>query len=94
MEELTVNATKLQIEEFKNSVLWQDICRELDFWASACKEEPLDIVANAETNNPSTAAVLMHLGDISGRVKSVQYFKEILDVFLSIKIQEENNDES
>ena len=30
--EVQVNATKNQIEEFKESVLWQDIKRELDFW--------------------------------------------------------------
>lgn len=88
MEELeggiVVNATKMQIEEFKESILWQDITRELDFWSEGFAREQDAIVDNAEKDNPSTASVLLHYGDINGRKKSVTYFKQILDVFLDV----------
>jgi len=81
---IVVHATKAQIEEFKESILWKDICRELDFWAEGFVKEQDMIVDNASTNNPSTAAVLLHYGDINGRKRAVAYFKNILDVFLDV----------
>jgi hypothetical protein len=80
---ISVNATKDQIEEFKESLLWKDICNELDFWSEGFAREHDSIVDEASTKNPSTAAVLMHLGDINGRKKAVAYFKQILDIFLN-----------
>ena len=89
MEELeitgiTVNATKGQIEDFKESILWQDITRELDFWLEGFAKEQDSITDDARSNNPSTASVLLHLGDINGRKKAVAYFKQILDVFIDV----------
>lgn len=87
MEEQTgmvVNATKGQIEAFKDSVLWQDICRELDFWTEGFAVEQDVIVDNAAKDNPSTASVLLHLGDLNGRKKAIAYLKQILDVFLDV----------
>ena len=94
MEEQTgmaVNATRGQIEEFKESILWQDICRELDFWAEGFAREQDAIVDNAHSDNPSTAAVLLHYGDINGRKKAVAYFGQILDVFLDV-LEDKKND--
>jgi len=88
---ITINATKAQIEEFKESVLWNDITRELDFWLEGFAREQDSIVDNASSDNPSTASVLLHLGDINGRKKAVSYFKQILDIFLEI-LEEKNND--
>lgn len=79
-----VNATKSQIETLKESVLWADIVRELDMWTGGFSIEQDGIVEDASKNNPSTAAVLMHLGDINGRKKAVAYFKQMLDVFTDI----------
>lgn len=81
---IVVNATHGQIEEFKESVLWKDISRELDFWLEGFAREQDSIVDSAASSNPSTASVLLHLGDINGRKKAVAYFKQILDVFLEI----------
>lgn len=81
---VVVNATKVQIEEFKDSILWSDITRELNFWAEGFDREKDSIVDDAAENNPSTAAVLLHLGDINGRKKAVKYFEQILDVFLDV----------
>jgi hypothetical protein len=81
---IVVYATKSQIEEFRDSVLWHDICRELDFWIEGFAVEQDSMVENAARDNSSTASILLHLGDINGRKKAVTYFKQILDVFLSI----------
>lgn len=83
-EEIQVNATKLQIEEFKQSILWQDIVRELEMWKTGFALEMGSLVDDAATNHPSTAEVLMHLGDLNGRQKAIDYVLNILDVFLGI----------
>ena len=83
-EEIQVNATKLQIEEFKQSLLWQDIVRELEMWKKGFSLEMGAIVDDAASTHPSTAEVLMHLGDLNGRQKAVDYVLNILDVFLGI----------
>uniref|UniRef100_A0A6H1ZBP1 Uncharacterized protein n=1 Tax=viral metagenome TaxID=1070528 RepID=A0A6H1ZBP1_9ZZZZ len=88
---MIVNATRSQIESFKESILWQDINRELDFWTEGFAREQDAIVDNASSNNPSTAAVLLHYGDINGRKKAVNYFAQILDVFLDV-LEEKKDD--
>ena len=88
---IEVNATKGQIESFKGSVLWQDICRELDFWADGFKGEEESIVDRIASENLSTPATLTLLGSIDGRKKAVTYFKQILDVFLNVLEEKEND---
>lgn len=85
MEEITINATKDQIEELKGSVIWDDIVRELESWKHGFTLEMQSIVDDAADTNPSTASVLLHMGDLNGRVKAVDYVIGILDTFLSIK---------
>jgi hypothetical protein len=82
--EVRVNATRGQIEEFKSSVLWQDITKELRAWQHGFNLEMLSIVDEAESGNPSTASVLLHMGDLNGRQKAIDYILGIPDVFLSI----------
>jgi len=82
--EVTVNATKDQIEEFKGSILWADIVRELRSWKRGFDIEQDSIVDDAVTENLSTASVLLHLGDLSGRKKAVDYMLSMLNVFLQI----------
>jgi len=81
---IIVHATKGQIEDFKESLLWKDITRELGTWSEGFNLEMLSIVNDAEASNPSTAAVLMHMGDLNGRQKAVDYFLGILDVFIAV----------
>lgn len=94
---IEINATKDQIEEFKSSVLWADITRELATWSEGFRQEMDSIVDDSAESNPSTASVLMHIGDINGRQKAVAYFNGILDVFLDIletkKSEKETNNE-
>ena len=82
--EIDINATKDQIEEFKSSILWSDMVRELYNWKEGFNDEMMSIVDNSVDENPSTATVLLHMGDINGRQKAVDYMMSILDVFLSI----------
>jgi len=92
MEGVIVRATREQIKSFKESLLWKDMVRELGIWKTACKEEPMAIVADAQDSNPSTAAVLMHLGDIHGRVKSVDFILNLPDLFLNILEEQKDDD--
>ncbi len=87
MEELKINTTKDQIKDLKSSVLWNDMVSELESWKYGFEMEAHSIVDDAAAQNPSTAAVLMHLGDINGRGKAVDYMLGILDVFLGILCQ-------
>lgn len=81
---ITVNATKSQIEDFKESVIWKDFIRELLAWKKGFNDELLSIVDLASDSNPSTASVLLHMGDLNGRMKAVDYVLTIPDVFLSV----------
>jgi len=88
MEEVTINATLENIADFKESVLWNDITRELTAWKEGFDREMSTIVDDAEKTNPSTASVLLHMGDLNGRQKAVDYVLSILDVFTDLKKEE------
>ena len=93
MDEIVVRATKEQIREFKESILWQDIVNELLAWKEGFNREMHSIVDDAAAENPSTASVLLHMGDLNGRQKAVDYMISILDMFLSIlESKEQEND--
>ena len=84
MQGIKVNATRDSILEFKESVLWNDIVNELKDWQEGFNLEMMSIVDDAESKNPSTASVLLHMGDLNGRQKAVDYMLNMLDVFLDI----------
>jgi len=84
VEEVEICATKDQIEDFKVSVLWKDIVTELLAWKEGFTREMQSIVDDAARDNPSTASVLLHMGDLNGRQKAVNYFLTLPDVFLGI----------
>ncbi|MBE3140338.1 MAG: hypothetical protein IMZ53_07135 [Thermoplasmata archaeon] len=84
MEGIQVRVSKGAIEEFKSSILWADIVEELKSWKEGFNREMLSIVDDAEGNNPSTASVLLHMGDLNGRQKAVDYFLSLPDVFIDI----------
>lgn len=92
-----VYATKGQIEDFKESLLWKDIVRELDKWKQGFAEEMFVIVETSHDENPSSASVLMHLGDLHGRAKAVDYLQQLPDIFLEIvkskSVQNSNEEE-
>ena len=89
--DLVVNATCSQVEDFKESILWADIVRELNVWTEGFKRELESIVENSAEGNPSTATVLMHMGDINGRMKAVDYVLSIPDVFIDVINQQKED---
>jgi predicted TIM-barrel fold metal-dependent hydrolase len=93
MDQMKVNATRGQIEDFKESVLWNDMTKELTSWKEGFNREMMSIVDDAASENPSTASVLLHMGDLNGRQKAVDYFLSILDVFLDILESEKDDKE-
>ena len=84
MEEMKVRVSKDALEEFKSSILWADFVEELKSWREGFNREMQSIVDDAEGNNPSTASVLLHMGDLNGRLKAVDYFLSLPDVFLDL----------
>jgi hypothetical protein len=88
---MEVRATRDQVEEFLNSILWKDIKRELGYWKKGFNQELMGIVSDSITENPSTATVLMHMGEIHGRVKAVDYLLELPKIFLQI-LEDEADD--
>lgn len=76
-------ASKEAIEEFKKSILWADMKDELLFWIEGFQDELNALSDDTIENNRSTASVLTHLGELSGRTKAVEYLLGMLDVFLS-----------
>ena len=84
MEEMRVRVSKEAVEEFKESILWADMVEELKSWKEGFNREMLSIVDDAEGNNPSTASVLLHMGDLNGRQKAVDYFLSLPDVFIDL----------
>jgi len=97
MEEREVRSTKMQIEEFKSSMLWDDFKDELIQLAKNAQLE-YDIVGESHVDDqgfkiiPNQSETLIHLGDIKGRRKAVQYFLEIPDIL--IQILEDKQDDS
>jgi hypothetical protein len=91
--QIEVYSTKLQIEDFKESLIWADIKRELEIWAKGFDIEMKQIVDEAATTNPSTASVLMHMGDLNGRMKAIRYVLNLPDLFLNI-LEDKKNDSS
>jgi len=84
MDTIQIRATKDQINDLKESIIWADIIQELESWSHGFNLEMMSIVDESATSNPSTASVLLHMGDLNGRQKAVQYFVGILDVFLDV----------
>ena len=91
MTEVEVYATRDQIEDFMGSVLWADIIRELETWTTGFEMEQRSIVDDAAKENSSTASVLLHIGDLNGRTKAVDYLLSLPEIFLQI-LEDKKND--
>lgn len=93
MEEVIVRSTRDQLEELKESMFWEDIQAELKRLKEELNEE-YDLVGEPRLERtdggekvkiyPSTAETLIHLGDIKGRRKAIEYFLNLPEIFLSI----------
>ena len=90
--EVEVYSTMAQVEDFISSVLWADMQRELLKWKKNFANEAIDMTDIASDNNLSTAAVLMHLGDLGGRSKAVDFMLALPNVLLQI-LKDKKEDE-
>lgn len=89
--EVEVRATKLQIEEFKDSILWEDIKNELEQWKLVAQGEYSQVVGNIISGDSDIENSDMHLGSLYGRERTIDYLLSIPDIFL--QILEEKKDE-
>jgi hypothetical protein len=91
----TIKSTKSEVEAFKDSMVWLDIVEELtDLNRRAQLEYDLvgEIRVDEEGNKivPNSSETLIHLGDIKGRRKAVEYFLNIPDLLLQILEDKKN----
>ena len=84
LEKMEVLSTIGDLEEFKESMIWKDIERELSAWKVGFEQELFSINDRVAADNPSTANVLMHIGDINGRIKAVNYMLALPDVLIGL----------
>jgi len=95
-DEIVINATRNQVEEFKESFIWKDIVNELERIAKNAQLE-YDIVGEPHIDDegfkivPNSSETLIHLGDIKGRRKAVAYFLNIPNILLQILEDQEND---
>ncbi len=93
---MQVRSTKGQIQDFLDSMLWKDMLEEL---AQLDKRATLEydlvgeeiVTDDGHKRTPTTSETLIHLGDIKGRRKAVQYFRSMPEIFLSI-LEDKQND--
>ena len=89
LDESTIRASKSEVEEFKDSLVWLDIMDELNDLAKRAELE-YDLVGEPHVDDsghmivPNTSETLIHLGEIKGRRKAVSYFLNIPDILLQI----------
>jgi hypothetical protein len=93
LENVKVSVTVGDLEEFKKSLIWRDMKRELLSWKKGFERELKSMVSNIEKTNPSSAHVLTHLGDINGRTKAVDYMLSLPDIFIQILESEQKSTE-
>ena len=84
LEEVKIMSAKRDFEVFKRGVVWADMTRELTAWKEGFEMERSGIVEKVASENLSTAAVLLHMGDINGRIKAVNYMLSLPDVLMGM----------
>ncbi len=80
--EVDINSTKSQIEEFKDSLIWQDIKRELKIWQRAAGQEYAQVIGNIIAGDDEVKNSDMHLGSLYGREKTIDFLLSLPDIFL------------
>lgn len=93
---MEVRSTIKDIEEFTKSFIWKDIVDELRNLQLRSQLE-YDLVGEPKIEDngtkvfPSTAETLIHLGEVKGRRKAVEYFLSIPDILIGL-VEEQKND--
>ena len=89
MDSIEINSTVDGLEKFKESVAWQDICREIKIWAEGYKGELGTLAKRSSIENPSTASVLMQIGWLEGLQDAIDYMLGLPDHMIEILGTEE-----
>jgi len=76
-QEMRIRVTKAALEEFKDSILWKDIKRELGMWKRMAGAELVSLAHDAKSLEDLT-----HIARIGGRVEAINYMLGIPDIFL------------
>jgi len=87
-KEMKLRATKDSIEEFKNSVLWKDMKRELGVWKKMAGDELIFLAQGC-----SDIEDLTQVARIGGRIEAINYMLEMPDIFLQ-EINDARRDET
>jgi hypothetical protein len=90
---MSLKSSKLELQEFKKSFIWNDIVSELTMWKKGFDIELKNLVDTIADSNASTANVLTHLGDLNGRIKTVDYVLGLPDILISL-VEEQNESKS
>ena len=94
LEEMKINSTESQLEDFLESVIWGDLKREVQAWMKGFEVEMQGLVGTIARENPSTANVLTHLGNIDGRIQAAKYFLVLPNVLLdAVRMDKEEKQE-
>lgn len=91
---ILVRSTRDQIADFKGSILWKDIKRELVLWKKRFQSEYDSVISQCINGEENSASVLTHLGDLHGRGAAIEYFLHLPDVFLQVLEAETEEKES
>ena len=95
LDEETIRASKSEVEELKDSLVWADIKDELNDLAERTRLE-YELVGEPHVDDsghmivPNTSETLIHLGEIKGKRKAVSYFLNIPDILLQILEDKKN----
>jgi hypothetical protein len=89
-KEVLIRSSRVQLEDFKNSIIWKDMKRELLMWKRAFKKEYKDVVRDCLDGKENPVSAQTHLGELYGRESAIEYILQIPDIFL--QILEDNKD--
>ena len=93
-----IKSTKSQVEEFVESFIWKDMLDELEALEKRTFAEYLTIGMTEHDKDgneikPTTADVLMHVGELRGHLKALNYFRGLPEIFLQYFEEKENDSE-
>ena len=100
MRDITILSTKSHVKEILESFFWKDVRNELKRLSKELSDE-YDLVGEPEVSwiegqkvkrYPTTSETLIHLGDIKGRRKAINYFLSLPQIFLDILEDQKNDD--
>lgn len=90
--DVKIDATMEQVKQFKGSILWRDIERELKRWLEMFEPHNSMAIDLCIEGKMSGSATLTSMAEVRGREKAINYILAMPDVFLDIL--EERKDDS